>query len=67
MIEIELKFKIEENQINSILENLQRIGFSFSHSRFYEKTVMFDNKNKIMQKTDGRIRLRSSGDLIEPG
>ncbi len=67
MIEIELKFKIEENQINSILENLQRIGFSFGHSRFYEKTVMFDNKDKIMQKTDGRIRLRSSGDLIELG
>lgn len=65
MIEIELKFEIERKEIENLLIRLQKYKFSFVGDRTYEKTVMFDNKEQVMQKTDGRIRLRSSGDSAE--
>ena len=57
MIEIEYKFKISKDKINSIEDRLMNLGFS-SKGRFYEKTTMYDNTSKIMQKTNGRIRIR---------
>lgn len=63
MVEIELKFQIKRNQIEKIIKELQKKGFSLVFPRTYEKTVMYDNPKKLMQITDGRIRLRISENL----
>ncbi len=59
-IEIELKFELN-------LEDVERIKNDKNISvlkDIYQKTVMFDNANKLMEHTDGRIRLRQHGDKI---
>jgi len=56
-IEIELKFKITEGNIARIKENINIILSEEVHQR----TVMFDNADKFMEHTDGRIRLRQQG------
>lgn len=56
-IETELKFKIDGNQIKKITDNLDIIA----EKEVYQKTVMFDNADKLMEHTDGRIRLRQQG------
>jgi adenylate cyclase class 2 len=65
MIEIELKFQIHTNQINKLIGRLQKLGFTVATKRTYEKTVMYDNPQNLMLITDGRVRLRQSGDKIE--
>ncbi len=57
-IEIELKFVLEES-VNDFLGR-----FKANPIRMYQKTVMFDNNEKLMQKTNGRIRLRQNGDDV---
>ncbi len=60
-IEIELKFEINKDKIDLFNKKLQSIGFVLS-KRVYELSVMYDNPSQIMQTTDGRIRLRKSGE-----
>lgn len=58
MIEIELKFNI--NDPKQIKNKLLSLNFDQKHARHFEKTVMYDNTQKLMQQTDGRIRLRKT-------
>ncbi len=60
-IEIELKFEINKNKISSFNKKLQELDFALER-RVHEISVMYDNPSKIMQITDGRIRLRKSGE-----
>ena len=59
-IETELKFKIDSNQIKKITDNPDVVV----EKEVYQKTVMFDNADKLMEHTDGRIRLRQQGNKI---
>ncbi len=59
-IEIELKFEINKDNIDSFSKKLQQLGFALER-RVKEISVMYDNPSQIMQITDGRIRLRQSG------
>jgi len=59
-IEIELKFKITDGDIARIKENISIIFLE----EVYQKTVMFDNADKLMEHTNGRIRLRQQGNKI---
>lgn len=63
MIEIELKFEIENTE--KIAQALKGLGFVLKRERTYEKTVMYDNPAELMQITDGRVRVRQSGDRVE--
>ncbi|HCC60312.1 MAG: hypothetical protein A2402_01435 [Candidatus Staskawiczbacteria bacterium RIFOXYC1_FULL_37_43] len=56
-IETELKFLLLE------FPELFLNKFNGSGKRVYQKTVMFDNKQELMQKTNGRIRLRQDDDI----
>ena len=56
-IEVELKFKIDDEDISRTKMNIDVI---FSEE-VHQKTVMFDNADKLMEYTDGRIRLRQQG------
>jgi len=64
MTEIELKFRINKKDIKKITNILENIGYEFL-GRKYEKTTMYDNNLEIMKKTDGRVRIRISGDKCE--
>lgn len=58
-IEVEYKFFVEDKQ------NLIRILDSKTANkkpRQYQKSVMFDNPARLMQTTNGRIRVRTLGD-----
>jgi predicted adenylyl cyclase CyaB len=59
-IETELKFKLNVEEIERFKsdENISVLN------EVYQKTVMFDNADKLMERTDGRIRLRQHGDKI---
>ncbi len=57
-VEIELKIPLFESPD----EFLKR--FANSGKRTYEKTVMFDNEQGLMQKTNGRVRLREIGEIV---
>ncbi len=59
-IETELKLKIENSQIKKIADNPDLVMGKEVH----QKTVMFDNADKLMEHTDGRIRLRQQGNKI---
>ncbi len=58
-IEVEYKFQIEDKQ--SIIGKLNDVAVK-SYNREYQSNVMYDNKDGLMQKTDGRIRLRYLGE-----
>lgn len=64
MIEVELKFEIKKEKIEGLVSQLKKLGFTAS-KRIYEKTVMYDNPQQLMQTTDGRVRLRVTGDKCE--
>jgi adenylate cyclase class 2 len=58
-IETEYKFKIEDvNKIKSYLTTM----VAPTYERQYQKNVMFDNSQELMQKTNGRVRVRQLGD-----
>lgn len=65
MIEIELKFRIQTENIRELTRLLKHNNFSLRIQRTYEKTVMYDNPYLVMQTTNGRIRLRLSGSRCE--
>lgn len=58
-IEVEYKFKIDNK--NEVINALNKIAEK-SYDRQYQSNIMFDNKDSLMQKTNGRIRLRLLGD-----
>jgi len=60
-IEIELKFKINDDE--NILRIKDNPDIIFSEE-VHQKTVMFDNADKLMEHTDGRVRLRQQGSKI---
>jgi len=57
-IETEYKFKIDNRE--NIIDLLNKIAEK-SYKREYQSNVMYDNKDALMQKTNGRIRLRYLG------
>lgn len=57
-LEIELKFFLEAS-VDDFMDKL-----AVSAERVYQKTVMFDNSDELMQKTNGRIRLRQTGEKV---
>jgi adenylate cyclase, class 2 len=59
-IEIEYKFALQVS-IPVFVQLLADCGYTLG-PRDYEKTVMYDNPSQLMQTTDGRVRLRQSGD-----
>ncbi|NJN09582.1 MAG: class IV adenylate cyclase [Richelia sp. RM2_1_2] len=63
-IEVELKFRIDKENIQEIINKLTNKNY-ITNGRLYEKNVMYDNPNQLMQISDGRIRLRQSGDSTE--
>lgn len=63
MIEIELKFEIKD--LAGIKDKLADLKAKEVKSRTYELSVMHDNAEGLMEETDGRIRLRQSGERIE--
>lgn len=63
MIEIELKFEIKD--LAGIRDKLGNIKTKEVRTRTHELSVMYDNAEGLMEKTDGRIRLRQSGEQVE--
>jgi len=63
MIEIELKYAIEDPEI--IAKKLSSLKANIEKKRTHELSIMYDNPQELMQKTDGRIRARKSGENIE--
>ena len=63
MIEIEYKFQLDD--ITMTNTQLKSRGAVLAKPRTYELSVMYDNPQQLMQKTDSRIRVRQSGDTIE--
>lgn len=61
-IEIEYKFFVKDKE--NLIKILDKIATN-KKPRQYQKTVMFDNSDKIMQKTNGRIRVRILGQSWE--
>ncbi len=59
MIEIEYKFLVKNKK--ALIKALNERG-KLSYKREYQSNVMFDNADGLMQKTDGRIRLRVLGE-----
>lgn len=59
-IEIELKFELKSDELERI-KNKPEITIL---KECYQQTIMFDNAEKLMERTDGRIRLRQHGDKI---
>lgn len=65
MIEIEYKFEITPGEIDEIRSRLFDLGFAEHLPRTHELTVMYDNPQEIMQITDGRVRLRKTGEKTQ--
>lgn len=61
MIETELKFKLNGGQLSSIKKLLKEKG-KVLRKRVKEETTMYDNPEKIMLITDGRVRVRTWGE-----
>lgn len=63
MIEIELKYVVDN--LGKLQKRLIAMGAMMSKDRRFELSVMYDNAAGLMQETDGRIRVRQSGNQIE--
>lgn len=59
-IEIELKFELTPDEVKRIKDSPKITTLK----ECYQQTVMFDNTDHLMERTDGRIRLRQHGDKI---
>jgi adenylate cyclase class 2 len=57
-LEIELKFLLRISP-QVFLEKFNSFGI-----RTYQKTVMFDNEQSLMKSTNGRLRLRQTGEEV---
>lgn len=60
LIEIELKFELNLDEVRRIKNNPKITTLK----ECYQQTVMFDNADRLMEYTDGRIRLRQHGNKI---
>jgi len=56
--ELEIKYLFGKKDIKKIKKAIENIDGILKTGRFYEKTVMFDNKSKIMDNEDARLRVR---------
>jgi predicted adenylyl cyclase CyaB len=63
-VEIELKFSIKNLSLLDFWKKLEQLWFTNKWKK-YEKTSMYDNRDFLMQKTNGRIRLRISWEKYE--
>ncbi len=63
MVEIEYKFSVSSP--TEVAAALEKAGYSCVKERTHELSVMYDNPDGLMQRTDGRVRVRQSGDTIE--
>lgn len=63
MIEIEYKFPLSDQ--SSLIEKLESLSAVCTKPRTYELSVMYDNPERLMKTTNGRIRVRKSGSLVE--
>lgn len=63
-LEIELKFSVKNHSLVDIWNKLEQLWY-IHQWRKYEKTSMYDNRDFLMQKTNGRIRLRISWEKYE--
>lgn len=63
MVEVEYKFSTTDAE--KVESQLLRLGAQLTKSRTYELSVMYDNSSGLMQETDGRIRVRQSGETVE--
>jgi adenylate cyclase class 2 len=63
MMEVELKFQIVDFQ--NLLKKIEKEKFKMTMPETHELSIMYDNGEGLMHKTDGRIRVRKSGDKIE--
>jgi len=61
-IEIEYKFWVKNKQ--NLIKKLDKMTTA-KKPRQYQKSVMYDNPQAIMQKTNGRIRVRTFGNSGE--
>jgi len=61
-IEIEYKFWVKDKQ--NLIKKLDKMTTA-KKPRQYQKSVMYDNPQAIMQKTNGRIRVRTFGNSGE--
>ncbi len=57
-LELEIKFLLSSDEVPKIKEKIIKIPGIFYEGRVYEKTTMLDNKEKIMDKVDARLRVR---------
>lgn len=62
MAEIEYKFLLQTD-IKSFRSLLKKLGYIIDR-RAFERTVMYDNDQSLMQTTNGRIRLRKHGSHV---
>ena len=63
-VEIELKFSIKNESETELWKKVELLWFT-NMWRKYEKTSMYDNRDFLMQNTNGRIRLRISWEKYE--
>ena len=64
-LEVELKFRIDPNQLDKLKISIEKLGYVSARWRVYEKNTMYDNPAQLMQLSDWRIRLRISWDQAE--
>jgi len=57
-LKLEIKFLINSKEISKIKNKILKIPGIVYKNRAYEKTIMFDNLAKSMQKEDARLRVR---------
>ena len=62
IMNIEVEYKFALNMPIADFTKILKAKNYLLGKRKYEKTVMYDNQARIMQRDDGRIRLRQSGD-----
>lgn len=62
---LEIEYKILIKSPDQIIRLLKKNNFIMHTGRTHEMSTMFDNPDGLMQKTDGRIRVRKSGENVE--
>ncbi len=63
MVETEYKFAVPS--ATDTIAVLEKAGYACVKERTHELSVMYDNPQGVMQHTDGRIRVRQSGETVE--
>lgn len=66
-MELEIKYLLGEDDLKKTKNIIDEIDGVSKIGRFYEKTTMFDNDSKIMDKKDARLRVREIKNTKENG